>query len=144
MKIYFACSIDGGRTHAHLYPEIVEHLKNFGEVLTEYFSDDNRLFKTEKGRGAHEIFERDMNWIDQSSVIIAEVSTPSLGVGFEIATVLNQGKPIICLYKKQDNKKLSAMIAGNKNLHTIKYDTLEEAKQKIDEFFSNLKNENLQ
>lgn len=135
MKIYFACSISGGRDHAHLYPEIVEHLKNHGDVLTEYFSDE-KVYEIEKGATDHEIFDRDIAWIDESHMIVAEVSTPSLGVGFEVATALNKGKHVLCLFKNQEKRELSAMIAGNKNLHIIKYDELDEAKQKIDEFFN--------
>jgi len=142
-KIYFACSIRGGRDHAHLYPEIVDHLKNHGEVLTEYFAS-NQILEIEKKFKAHEIFAMDIGWINESNTLVAEVSTPSLGVGFEIATALNMNKKVLCLFKNQDNRPLSEMISGNKNIHIIKYDTLEEAKQKIDEFFSNLKNANNQ
>lgn len=138
MKIYFACAIAGGREHSHLYPELVGHLKNYGEVLTEYFSDDDQLYEAEKGRKDHEIFSRDIARLNESQVIIAETSTPSLGVGFEIATALNQNKKVLCLFKNQNNKPLSSMITGNKDIHLIKYNNIEEAKQKIDEFFSNL------
>jgi len=138
MKIYFACAIAGGRGHAHLYPDLVSHLNKHGEVLTEIFSD-NDIFEKDRKLADHKIFNRDMTWINESNVIIAEVSTPSLGVGFEIATALNQGKKVLCLFKNQDDRKLSAMIAGNKNLNIKRYNTIEEVKQHIDEFFLSIK-----
>lgn len=134
MKIYFACSIAGGRDHSHLYPDLVQHLRKHGKILTEMFSNDN-IREIDSKHTDHEIFTRDMDWIKDSTMVVAEVSTPSLGVGFEIATALNQGKKVLCLFKNQDSRMLSAMIAGNKNLHIIRYSTIEEAKQKIDKFF---------
>jgi 2'-deoxynucleoside 5'-phosphate N-hydrolase len=36
MKIYFAGSIRGGRDDWSLYLEIIERLKEYGEILTEH------------------------------------------------------------------------------------------------------------
>lgn len=137
-KIYFACSIAGGRDFEHLYPEIINHLKKHGEVLTEIFSH-KKILEMDSQISDVEIFDRDIEWINESQLIAAEVSQPSLGVGFEIGTALSKGKKVLCLYKNQQNRNLSAMISGNKNIYIIRYDDLEEAKQKIDKFFNNPK-----
>ena len=134
MRIYFACAIAGGREHAHMYPEFITHLNKYGKVLTEIFSDKD-IFEIDSEIKEHAVFNRDMRWINESNIIVAEVSTPSLGVGFEIATALNQGKKVLCLFKNQNDRKLSAMIAGNKDIHLIRYNTMEEAKQQMDIFF---------
>jgi hypothetical protein len=44
-----------------------------------------------------------MSWLKEADVIVAEVSTPSLGVGYEIGKAEDMGKRILCLYK---NKKI--------------------------------------
>ena len=135
MKIYFACAIAGGRDHAHFYPEFVTHLKNHGQVLTEIFSN-NDIFELDAKLNDQDILHRDLKWLNESDIIVAEVSTPSLGVGFEIATALNKGKKVLCLFKNQKGRKLSAMIAGNRDIHIIRYNDIDEVKQKIDDFFS--------
>ena len=43
------------------------------------------------------VYERDVNWIQNCDVLIAEVSVPSHGVGYEIGFALNMGKPVLCL-----------------------------------------------
>ena len=58
-----------------------------------------------------EIFERDMAWIEESDVVVAEVTTPSLGVGYELGQAESMGKKIICLFRKVEGKRLSAMIS---------------------------------
>lgn len=51
---------------------------------------------------------------------------PSLGVGYEIAKAEEYGKKIICFYKKESGKRISAMISGNKNIILKEYIRLEE------------------
>jgi len=138
MKIYFAGSIRGGRDDKKLYLQLIQHLAKYGQVLTEHIGDQNLSYLGENGL-AEKIYNRDISWIRESAVIVAEVSTPSLGVGYEICKAENIGKKILCLYRKQENKKLSAMISGNTNFKNSSYKTLEEAKKCIDSFFEKLK-----
>jgi 2'-deoxynucleoside 5'-phosphate N-hydrolase len=132
MKVYFAASITGGRDNQEIYPEIVNFLKeNNCKVLTEHISDKNLSSYGETNLLPEEIFQRDLNWIRESDILIAEVSQVSLGVGYEIGFAESLGKKIICLYKEKEGKKLSAMIEGNKNLIIIKYKDVEDIKQKL-------------
>lgn len=58
------------------------------------------------------IFKRDIAWIDQSQALIAEVTNPSLGVGYEIAYARHSRHlPIVCLAAAET--KVSAMIRGS-------------------------------
>ena len=63
-----------------------------------------------------EIFERDVAWIHEADFIVAEVTQPSLGVGYELGLAESVGKPIICLFRETEDRRLSAMIAGNSKL----------------------------
>ena len=135
MKIYFAGSIRGGRDDVGLYLEIINYLKKYGEVLTEHIGDNSLISIGEKEMSDEEICEKDMNWLINSDVIVAEVTCPSLGVGYEIGRAIEQGKKIICLFRQQDGRRLSAMIAGSKDLTVREYKNLESAKEVIDDFF---------
>ena len=139
LKIYFAGSIRGGREHIDLYIGIIEYLQNFGEVLTEHVGNSSITPEGENTLTDNFIFNRDMEWLSSSDVIVAEVSNPSLGVGFEIASAIGLKKKILCLFKKQMNKKLSAMIAGCPNITVKEYIELDEAKKLINDFLSDLK-----
>jgi nucleoside 2-deoxyribosyltransferase len=136
MKIYFAGSIRGGRGDKDLYAALIEGIKKHGEVLTEHIGNSEL---SEKGEGleAEFIFTRDMDWVKEADIIIAEVSTPSLGVGYEIGQAEAMGKPILCLYRKTDSN-LSAMISGNRVLTVKEYDNLETALGLVNEFIQNL------
>lgn len=40
-------------------------------------------------------------------VLIAEVTQPSLGVGYEIGRAMERGKPILCLFRPSSGRGLS-------------------------------------
>ena len=122
MKIYFAGSIRGGRDDVGLYKKIIQLLREYGEVLTEHIADNNLNNEGEKNKDDVFIHDRDMKWILESDIIIAEVTNPSLGVGYEIGRAIEHNKNIICLYRKNDKNRLSAMIAGARKIKLINYE----------------------
>ncbi len=132
MKIYFAGSIRGGREDQDLYLEIINILKNYGEVLTEHVGDKNLSSYGQTNMTDEEIFIKDTNWIREADMVIAEVSTNSLGVGYEIGFAESLNKRIILLYREQEGKRLSAMLKGNQKLEIITYSKTEELKDIFD------------
>jgi 2'-deoxynucleoside 5'-phosphate N-hydrolase len=82
------------------------------------------------------IYSRDVSWIKEADVLVAEVSTPSLGVGYEIGRAEEMNKKILCLYRDQEDKKLSAMISGNPKIEVARYKEKEDALKQIDAFFT--------
>jgi hypothetical protein len=134
VKIYFAGSIRGGRNDIEIYKEIINYLRFFGEVLTEHIGDDGITPNGEVDKTDHEIFKRDMDWLSSSDMVVAEVSIPSLGVGFEIARAVELNIKVLCLYRVQKERKLSAMISGCPDILVKEYRTVEDLKQIIDNF----------
>ena len=138
MKIYFAGSIRGGRDDQPIYFQIIEHLKKNCTVLTEHVSDTKLTATGESGENDEWIFNRDMDWLNEADVMVAEVTNPSLGVGYEIAKAESAGKPVICLFRQSSGRSLSAMIAGNKNLEIVRYDDPAEAFRHLDSFLAGI------
>ena len=54
--------------------------------------------KGEEKLSLKEIYERDMEWLKKSDLVIAEVSMPSLGIGYELGVAEKLGKRVICFY----------------------------------------------
>jgi len=134
LKIYFAGSIRGGRADAALYAELITYLQTKGEVLTEHIGIPDLTANGEAGLSDLDIYNRDMTWLLSSDIIVAEVTHPSLGVGFEIAKATSAGKRVLCLYRTEPDKRLSAMIAGCNDVTVASYQTLNEAKHIIDNY----------
>lgn len=134
MKIYFAGSIRGGREDAELYMQIIEYLKTFGQVLTEHIGSPSLTIAGNDGPTDRFIHDRDLEWLQASDVLVAEVSIVSMGVGYEIGRAVETGKPVLCLFRPVYGKYLSAMIAGSSELKLVNYLNLSEAKNAIEEF----------
>mgnify|MGYP000868570706 CR=1 FL=1 len=136
MNIYFACSLTGGREFESVYQTIVHALAEKGHnVLTAHLVESN-VMEIEAAVNPSEVYSRDVAWIRSCDVLVAEVSVPSHGVGYEIGFALGIEKPVLALY--QEGRKVSKMISGNdhENLSVKKYSTTEEAIQILMRFLS--------
>ncbi len=134
MKVYFACSITGGRRDQAVYEKFVTYIESLGHTVLNSVITKKDVELNDGEITAREIFERDTGWIKESDVLIAEVSTPSHGVGFEIAFALTINKPVFCCYSA--DRTVSKMILGNPH-HSLKvceYEDFNEVKNTINLF----------
>ncbi len=124
--IYFSGSISSGRQDLATYRQIVAALENDGhEVLAGAVASEDVGAQGES-LAPHEIFDRDLAWVDAADVLVAEVSVPSTGVGYEIAYArFRRGIPVICLYRPAYTKRCSAMISGDRGIELIEYEEVE-------------------
>ena len=104
-------------------------------MLTEHFGDSSLIQIGELTLDDKEIHDRDMEWIMEADVIVAEVSNPSFGVGYEIGRSVENNKKVLCLRKKQD-RRLSAMLRGCDKITVMDYKNINEAINLIDNFFT--------
>ena len=134
MNIYFSCSLTGGRSDEAVYAAIVAHLLGRGHDVPTAHLADPKVMDLEKIVEPAEIYARDTAWIEACDAVIAEVSTPSHGVGYEIAYALGLGKPVLCCFRR--GARVSKMITGNDSpgLELLEYGAADEALAAIDEF----------
>ena len=81
-KVYFACSIRAGRDDADAYGDLVKIIKKYADVQTEIFADKKLTTAGSAGLSG-DIWSKDIRWLGQADAIIAEVTSPSLGVGYD-------------------------------------------------------------
>ena len=132
MKIYFSGSIRGGRDHRELYSKVIDELKKYGQVLTEHIGDE----KPSEKMSDQEIHDQDMNWLRESDIVIADVTTASLGVGYEIGRALHLNKPVHCFYNKEKESQVSAMILGSNELSCRAYQNAEDIFEELRQIFT--------
>lgn len=136
MNIYFACSIIGGRAFEPVYQAITRALLEDGhEVPTAHLAEPE-VKALESIASPREVYERDIAWIRTCDALIAEVSTPSHGVGYEVAFALSLGKPVLCCYR--DGQPVSKMITGNSqpNIRLATYQATTEAVEVVRAFLN--------
>ena len=138
MKIYFSCSLTGGRKDEAAYGAIVDHLLASGhDVLTAHLARPE-VMHLEQVVEPREVYRRDMEWIRECDALVAEVSTPSHGVGYEIAVALGCAKPVLCCARR--GARVSKMLTGNDSpgLSVVVYEGQGEALKAVDAFLSSV------
>jgi 2'-deoxynucleoside 5'-phosphate N-hydrolase len=136
MIIYFCGAILGGRNDLAVYQHVVRYLQSKGHTVPSQHVSNPDVLQQERALTARQVYERDEAWIQQSDLLIAEISTPSLGVGYEIGRGLQQGMPVLCLYRS--GLEVSKMITGNTapNLQVQVYQDIEDLNRHIDRFLA--------
>ncbi len=139
MKVYLSGSIRGGRQLQNIYQTILDFLQdNNHEVLTYHVASKN-ILEIETEQSDTDIFTQDESWLKECDCLIAEVSVPSLGVGYEIADTLARNKPVLAVY---DNRlgPISAMISGNTSplISVLSYHSVPQLLERISSFFYNI------
>jgi hypothetical protein len=138
MNIYFACSITGGRQDELIYQILVATLQEYGHHVPTALLASPDVMPLEGVVSPEDVYARDVSWITECDFLLAEVSTPSHGVGYEIGYALGLGKQVLCLYRK--GRKVSKMILGNPHpklsVHT--YETPEQAVDLLCSYLQNI------
>jgi len=137
MKICFVASIKGKESHENDYRKIVGFLKTTGDTI---MSDHVMEFTQSKLDSLTEkekiVFNKSVfNLIKKSDIVVAEISYPSMSVGYLISLSLNLSKPTIVLYSGNDNgSNLLSTIEETDKLFIGKYSS--EGKNLEDTLFS--------
>ncbi|MBP1909670.1 deoxyribonucleoside 5'-monophosphate N-glycosidase [Methanolobus bombayensis] len=134
MRIFLSASIRGGRQMLSTYIEMCNYFQNRGHEVLSWHVADPELEKSESLLSEEEIYIRDMGFLEKSECMIAEVSTPSIGVGYEICSALQRKIPVLCLHVPEAN--VSAMLLGDKRIICKEYHNIDDMKEKINKFLN--------
>jgi len=111
VKIFFSGSIRGGRQLLPTYQHIIRFLNSRKYIVLSEHVGTEGLEKVEAKMTEQEIYEKDANWVEESDCVIADITVPSIGVGYEICHAVKHKKPVLCVY--QEGANASAMVLGN-------------------------------
>jgi hypothetical protein len=137
MIIYCAGPIKGNTTFQENYSEIVRIVESMGHTA---LSEKSSKFSSTILLSDKQVYTRDIKWIDGSKIMIAEVSGPSLGVGFEISYALLVKKiPVLAVYHEQVGQ-ISSMISGcsDAKLQVKKFSDIDDLTNIIKNFIFNI------
>ena len=140
MKIYFGFTVAGDRSAIEVAKRIVHLLEGAGHtVLTRHLVEEC-AWEADRLVAPQEVYSRDMKWLEECDLFIAEVSGSSFGLGFETGYLLGSGtKRTVLLYRREMAARISLLITGNshRNCVLLPYSDLQEAEKLItDEFCS--------
>jgi 2'-deoxynucleoside 5'-phosphate N-hydrolase len=132
MKIYFGFTVAGDRSSIDTARRVVYQLEAMGhEVLTRHLVSEN-AWEEDRSISSQDVYRRDMAWLEQCELFIAEVSGSSFGLGFETGYLLGATrKRVFLFFRREVEQKISLLITGNThpNCTLVSYATVEEVEE---------------
>ena len=119
-----------------------ERLQHHGhDVLTTHLLADD-VDDAESQLTEGQVFRRDIEWMSECDVLVAEASGSSYGGGFEVGYVLGgartNGQRVVLVYDASRRPSISRLITGNCGAACtpFAYTSLEECRAFVDRHFS--------
>src|SRR5258708_32885627 len=117
MRIYLACTVRGERNGVLAGRAICERLQQLGhEVLTTHLLAED-VESAEAHLTEQQGYRRDLDWLSQCDVLVAEASGPSYGVGFEVGYLAGRaretGQRALLVYDAAGRHTASLLLMGH-------------------------------
>lgn len=110
MRVYLAAAMTSPNRELSAIQGLARALEASGfEVLTKHVADPKGKERDESLTD-QEIAKRDLNWLGQAHCLVAEVSTPSHGVGIEVMAAAQRGLPVLLLAR--ESAPVSRLLKG--------------------------------
>ncbi len=123
MNIFFTASVRAGRAHQPRYASIVKILEKYGTVSSKHVGDDTLSQYGETNLSNKAMRERELKSLEKSDIVIAEVSTPSHGVGYLIGRATALKKKVIAIHYGDYALKVTGIIQGDPGIELYAYKT---------------------
>lgn len=112
-----------------VYIRIVDLLKKQGHTVVSEHVASVDLEKIEEKVTDEEIFNKDIGYVNECECLVADVTIPSIGTGYEICYAVSRGKQVLCIYREEAN--VSAMVMGNDLIVLVPYKNMEELEKSL-------------
>lgn len=134
MKAYFTAAIARRPDQYEHYLGVINHIKSLGHsVATAHTTDPTKPSIDQADRKTLLDFQEKVErWIHDADFMVADVTYPSVSVGYEISQALRLNKPVLVFYDKNGPPSL-IRFHENEALVTEKYD-LKTYKESIEHF----------
>ena len=134
MKVYLGFTVAGNRSSIEAAKKILNVLQTLGhEVLTSHLVSED-AWDADRRVAPQKIFARDMAWLAQCDLFVAEVTGSSFGLGFETGYLLGAtAKKTVLFFERAAEHRISLLITGNThpNCNLVPYSGLEELEQLV-------------
>ncbi len=133
MKVCFTAAYEGRFKFKEQYKTIIGYLKSLDPLLEEWVWKEKM---SETKNDYEDVYKSKINRIKRADVLVAEISHPSIGVGFEIFYALSEKKQVLALYLEEAKNQASETIRGVASRYlTVKSYNLENLPKLLGDYF---------
>ncbi|HUK12535.1 MAG TPA: nucleoside 2-deoxyribosyltransferase [Thermoanaerobaculaceae bacterium] len=134
MRVYLAAAMTNASRDLATIRALVDHLESAGhEVPTRHVADAAGR-EPESAITHAEVARRDLAWVAGSDALVAEVSTPSHGVGVEVAAASARGVPTLLVHRA--GVPVSRLLLGLPGIEVAAYADAAQARASVSRFLA--------
>lgn len=123
MKIYFTSAVSNVKSDVRgKYDEIISILENLGHsvIASHLPGKDADVISKQTDAEALAVQRKMSKWKKQADLVVVEATTPSFGVGQEIAEALTDNRQVVVLYQKGAKPHI-LINQGQDSLYLVEY-----------------------
>lgn len=134
MRFFFSASVHGKKTIESNYRLIEQEVKKLGfeiDASTVLNQDPNEMdtWDEQKSLAFHKTV---MNGMKRADGLLIEASYPSVGVGFNLASAVQLGKPVVIFYSGKEEPHIFRTLEKiNDKFQVVRYSNLEQLRKEI-------------
>ena len=137
MRIYLAAAMTNPGRDLETIRALLDHIESSGhDVPTRHVAAPDGRQRDSVLTDA-DLARRDMAWLAGCDALVAEVSTPSHGVGVEVTAGLQRGMPVLLLHRS--GVTVSRLLLGMPGSEAAAYASVGEAVAAIDRFLGDVR-----
>lgn len=137
MRIYLAAAMTHTGRDLDAIRWLLDCLEADGhEVPTRHVADP-RGREVEGEISEADLARRDLKWVADCNALVAEVSTPSHGVGVEVAAALTGNKPVLLAYRR--GVPVSRLLLGLPGVEAFAYSGVDDVCSAVRRFLARVK-----
>jgi len=134
MRFFFSASVHGKKTIESNYRIIEQEVKRLGHEVdanTVLTQDPAEMDKFDENRSL--AFHKSvMNGMKRADGLLIEASYPSIGVGFNLASAVQLGKPVIVFYSGKEEPHIFRTLEKiNDKFQVIRYSSHDQLRKEI-------------
>jgi hypothetical protein len=136
MRIYLAAAMTNAGRDLDAIRTIFACLKEDGHDVPTWHVADPLGREDDQAITDAELAHRDLEWVAGCDALVAEVSTPSHGVGVEVTAALAAGKPVLLAHRR--GAPVSRLLLGMQRVEVLAYGGAADAREGVRRFLARL------
>jgi len=133
IKVFFTASSDVSPKIKQKYKKIIALLEDCGLRVSNLIFSSKKFNRVSGKIDYLKIYKSMIMEINSSDILVAEISNPSVGLGYQISYAFYQRKPVIVLYSEDKNSNPSMVIRGirSRMIFSLKYKSEKDLEKKL-------------
>jgi len=137
MRVYLAAAMTSEDRDLPAIRALRDHIEALGHEIPSRHVAEAGGRRMDAALGDAALAARDIAWLSGCDALVAEVSTPSHGVGIEVALATGRGVPVLLVYRQ--GTRVSRLLLGLEGVRAAAYATPAERAAAVTAFLEGIR-----